>query len=1377
MKRDPHFGEFLRRRRTALGLKLREFCRRNGLDSGNLSRIERGLVKPPQSSDALAQLARALQFAPESEDWARFHDLAAVASGRVPKLIEQDRLLGEKLPELYRELRRVRRQRSPMAVSATDLEVWADRIDSRSELPRLVRRLIHATCPSVERIEFPAGEGSERPGFDGRVLARGGSAFVPAGLSVWELGAGKRPLGKADDDYTKRLNSPAGVNPNESTFIFVTPRRWHDKSDWEQAKNDMGPWKEVRVYDADTLEEWLEQAPAVERWFAAELGKRPAGSMTADEHWRNLRSLTVPPLDPRVFLVSRDEEAKRLDDWLRGPPSELIVVAASATETVDFVAARIASMDDHAWEAVSSQFLFVESLAEWEQLAAQERPLALVAGPGLNVDRERVVAALRNQHRVLLHGLGPEASLSGGLLLPRVDVYQLRDALVLSGFDEVRADQASRECHGCLTVLKRRLSHVQGSAHPAWAAGPLATSLSSTVLLGRWVENNPADRSVLEQISGLRYNEVATQVAEAAATPDPVVTHLPFGWCLSSREDSWFFLAHLLPKTMLDRWEQAVIGVLAQVDPAFRLPSDQRVWSVPQEQRGQYSTILRGGLAETLALMAAYPTAPAGRGSTDSQLVDRIVRSLFDGNPGWTRWASCRDILPVLAEAAPDAMLESIDADLRSSSPAVVELFGQSTNHLSSGHLGNGLLWALETLAWSPEYIPRACLALAALEKHAAVGNRGSSPIGSLSEILNPWLPHTSASVEDRIRVMQAMAIKCPDVAFRVLLELLPRPNAVSTMTKVPRFRDWRDGWRRGVTNSELLQQVSECVSLLVGLAGAAADRWAALFERLGDIPHEARQKLISHFDALHLDSLSADVRATMAASLRKEVCRFRRKRLAPWDFSDSELGQLEVIVDRLQPIDPVARHSWLFKRWPIEVLEWHGRLAELESEVRQRRECAIREILESCGLDAVVELLPSAEDPGAVGLSLARLQGGAFDSTILPDMLDGHSPAVETFARGYAFARLQKEGWAWVNSFHTQKWTGAQIAALGLAFRPERETWEFVERQAEVVQLAYWKRVHSVLSGLPVADLVYAAGRLTEAGRPLAAVQCLAFGGTGVVDDPPLLLATLERAVCPDDNSQHDDPSVEFAHVAIRRLISHLEALAGIDESRLARIEWEFVRSFDDRDELPLHLSRSLASRTEHFVSLIRMAFRSEVEDADKSLTTIEAEESRTAARRAFGVLHQWKGLPGLQGESNRVDEDALRDWVEEVRKQCRDSGHLGVCDVQVGEVLSRSPEGGGGWPCVEVRDVLEDLNSDDVLRGFVMGTINQRGVVIKLPSEGGEAERNLAGKYLQYAKVCEVDWPRLAAALRQIARYYERDAQSEDQQLALRDLDHFLR
>ena len=78
-------------------------------------------------------------------------------------------------------------------------------------------------------------------------------------------------------------------------------------------------WKEVRVYDSASLEEWLEQSPAVDAWLAGMLGKKPTGVTTVDEYWANLQAMTDPSLKPEVFLASREEQVKELRDWLDWP--------------------------------------------------------------------------------------------------------------------------------------------------------------------------------------------------------------------------------------------------------------------------------------------------------------------------------------------------------------------------------------------------------------------------------------------------------------------------------------------------------------------------------------------------------------------------------------------------------------------------------------------------------------------------------------------------------------------------------------------------------------------------------------------------------------------------------------------------------------------------------------------------------------------------------------------------------------------------------------------------------------------------------------------------------------------------------------------------
>src|SRR5258708_31934183 len=189
----------------------------------------------------------------------------------------------------------------PTLVDAADLAQWANRLDAQGLLPKLIRRLVLATSSDITRIGVRSEEGIRYPGFDGIVEAGKGNAFVPTGLSVWEMGVNQDPKGKAESDYKKRTEDLLGIDPSQTTFVFVTPRRWSGKEGWVEDKRTSGTWLDVRVLDADDLETWLELAPAVHAWISRLLGKDPGDTQALDTFlmdWRGAHG--APPLQETI---------------------------------------------------------------------------------------------------------------------------------------------------------------------------------------------------------------------------------------------------------------------------------------------------------------------------------------------------------------------------------------------------------------------------------------------------------------------------------------------------------------------------------------------------------------------------------------------------------------------------------------------------------------------------------------------------------------------------------------------------------------------------------------------------------------------------------------------------------------------------------------------------------------------------------------------------------------------------------------------------------------------------------------------------------------------------------------------------------------------
>ena len=99
------FGEVFKQRRIDLKMTLRQFCTENKLDPGNISRLERGLMPPPQGSDKLEEYAGYLQIKKGSDDWYKFFDLARIEAGRIPDELLKDEAVVASLPILFRTLR------------------------------------------------------------------------------------------------------------------------------------------------------------------------------------------------------------------------------------------------------------------------------------------------------------------------------------------------------------------------------------------------------------------------------------------------------------------------------------------------------------------------------------------------------------------------------------------------------------------------------------------------------------------------------------------------------------------------------------------------------------------------------------------------------------------------------------------------------------------------------------------------------------------------------------------------------------------------------------------------------------------------------------------------------------------------------------------------------------------------------------------------------------------------------------------------------------------------------------------------------------------------------------------------------------------------
>jgi hypothetical protein len=353
------------------------------------------------------------------------------------------------------------------------------------------------------------------------------------------------------------------------------------------------------------------------------------------------------------------------------------------------------------------------------------------------------------------------------------------------------------------------------------------------------------------------------------------------------------------------------------------------------------------------------------------------------------------------------------------------------------------------------------------------------------------------------------------------------------------------------------------------------------------------------------------------------------------------------------------------------------------------------------------------------------------------------------------------------------QDWSPEQVGQLLVLLPFERRTWDLVDAKGDAVSAWYWAHTPSLYARGEDADEARRAIRtLLAHERPVAAISVIRMALFNKQEiEPSLLMHALEGwmgfAAKVEKPGQLQGSRYDL-HLVFQTLQQRAQQEdPGVDVERLAQLEWAFLGLLDGHPAKPVTLHGLLRDDPDSFVQVLGFIFRpkgSSAEDAPEP-----TQEEKLRAQSGYRLLMSWQEVPGLLGDGT-VDGKKLSRWIGRARDQAEERGLLEVCDSRIGEVFAHAPgEPDRTWPCVPVRDAMEDIGTDEIFDGFGVGIYNKRGMVSKSPREGGSQERELAENYRAYAEACRVDWPRTATALRRVADEYEEEARREDAEAML--------
>ncbi len=1242
-------------------------------------------------------------------------------------------------------------------ITAEALSQWAARRDGPAALPELISRLLVVSCGPVA-MRFPSDESIQHAGWDGSCETTISSSFVPAGFSVWELGAQRQRIErKAEDDYTKRSADPLGVDPINTCYIFVTPHRWPHKDEWAAAKRADGIWRDVRVIDGDMLVHWLELHPGVAEWLAVRIGRRPPGVRAIRDVFDEWSLATKFPLTSDIVKADRDEEATRVLRWLYAEPGLLSVQAEAVEEAIAFLYAAIEPLPELERLYWLSRTLVVESEAVARELAGLDAKLVIV----LNGGDPGVAARLALEGHHVFAAFGSDVGTPETVLrLPRAWRHTIQVALTDAGLPEQEARKYANDAGRSLVVL-RRLMPASPVRRPDWAKPPVSQALLGAVLAGAWDRDYPVDRTILSRFTGMDYDALESELAQFGTMLDGPMRRSGPVWKLTSLRDAWFLLGDQFTPALIDRFTAIFHETLGAVDPAYDEPD--RRWRFDRSAPTQASPELRRGLGEAMIALGVYPNRASGIPNADGRSA-LAVKTLLAQADGRLWWSLSRDFRR-LAEASPDAFLSAIDSALRQDPSPLAPLFRSDEGLLHPNEYLSDLMWALEILCWSAAHVGRATMILARLADLDPGGRVLNRPSETLQRIFLPWKPETYASAADRLALLDQIVKRWPRVGWKLLDAIAPTIHGVTHPTAKPLWRDFSTDQPEPITRFALYEMYSAVGERLLAAAGSDPDRWQTMLDHWPNFDANWQTLAAARLRDV-MTTFDEEARVAFREALRSVIAKHEGFPDADWTMKGDELEPLKAIFDAMEPTSARGRLGWLFGiGHPAydATISWDEQEARLEAQ----QIAAAETIVAEASAAEVIDFALSVSQSNALGVAIANSSVAEETKEALLQAGFNRGPGdIDRFTQGLLFGIVRRDGEESMRSrFRAARAAGRpihELLAIAFTLPPGALTWSLIAEAGAELDRLYWRRLNS-LAVPKTEDLELVVEKFLAVDRGKALMQFIA--GKNMPVPSALILKVLRH---PSTTSASDDDP-DFRNDGMiswytGKLFERLDRADDFDKSELVELEWRYFQALQHSERPARNLHKALAEDPEFFLFLLTALYSSTNED-EPELTGEERERAKIIALQAFHVLEDWKRVPGSD-DNGQIDGKALGAWVSAVRADCAASGRAQIGDYKIGTILSASRRvAGEAWPPEAVRDVIEDVANEDLEQGFAIGLYNRRGVTTRMPTDGGDQERDLATRYREDAKACALLWPRSSALLERIASSYEADAEREDQ------------
>lgn len=621
-------------------------------------------------------------------------------------------------------------------------------------LPELIKKLIKDTSSTITYNRFPSGDATSTPGVDGIVKNGTDCEFIPVGDSFWEIGTSG--LTKINKDYDKRTAEFSDEIRSNTTFILIIPKYWSFETflvDWQNQRSSQ--WKDVLVYDAGILNNWMEEHLNIYLWFLKELGitQTLLNCKLIEAEYNDLINCTYPQLNSQIFCEERENDKIIFFNELV-TKNIIYVKSESRFESLGFVLSSILENKSE----VKEDFIVVNDREAYNFLnKTLENKILILNFDNINelkIEQNKIIIPCCKNN---FTGNGVELKIRGQRTMSRL--------LTGIGLEIQESTDVNFKSNGNLLIIRRLLAKDLIDKQPKWANSQDSFCISPLLLLQPFDITNDFHIKIAEYITGYNKELFLQKLYSFQDMEDCPFRIVGNFYQLYNLEESWFVLKKFMPTLLFDK----ICKILE-----FAYLNEQPNDTINLTNEG----LKNSNLDSILKVLAFY----AIDNEQNQTVVDNSINSLLDLERSDNYLISKN--LHLLSECSPEKICSFLENQINGRTEYIFSLL-KSDDYCY-------LLSPINYLLTLEKYKVRAINLLFELSTFDINYSYSNNPTSDLKEALMPQFNKNALSVREKADILKSKIFQNPNLV-ELYIEIITSTTCcipISFNVRKPEYSD-----------------------------------------------------------------------------------------------------------------------------------------------------------------------------------------------------------------------------------------------------------------------------------------------------------------------------------------------------------------------------------------------------------------------------------------------------------------------------------------------------------------------------------------------------------------------------------------------------------